>query len=334
MVDGINGNGNGKEWVKINDTTQNKEYQSALDKKIASILGGKETISVDVLRKNSVFSNLSEAAEKRFNDIARMDGDGNTLSAEELRVLYSLADAKLVNNQFKFDTNFEIDENSGLEQATDKEVNVMIQNLVQSDARKRIETIDTSKYDRTKAFADKVQSNDVDEVMLAMQDKLSVGVNKATGKPLSVVQAVLLLEQCVDKAYDYDGGCRAFTEMTGIPAYDFRRLRCMGDGDSFTLGDWKYDRGHMTNAKTGETLQLRRTSWRNTTTHTIPASNGDLAYIQSYNDGNGTELQLEYGDDENIAPTSANVIVNGETRTINYNPKFRVDPEVYNYIEE
>lgn len=50
--------------------------------------------------------------------------------------------------------------------------------------------------------------------------------------------------------------------------------------------------------------------------------------------GNGTKLQFKYGDDENIAPTSANVTTNGETKTINYNQKFRVDPEVYNYLEK
>ena len=334
MVDGINGNGNGKEWIKINDTTQDKEYQSALDKKINSILGGKETISVGKLRKNSLFSNLSETAQKRFNDIAKVDGDDKTFSAQELRVLYSLADAKLENNQFKFDTNPEIDGNSGLEQATDKEVNTVIQNLVQSDVRKRTETIDTSKYDRTKPFADKVQSNDVDEVMLAMHDKLSVGINKSTGKPLSVIQAVLLLKQCVDKEMSYEGGCKAFTEMTGIEASNFDRLRCVGDGDSFNIGDWEYDKGHMTNAKTGEVLELEQTDWINTTSHTVPASDGSFAYIKSYDDGNGTKVQFKYGDDENIAPTSADVTINGENKTINYNSKLRIDPEIYNYLEE
>ncbi len=264
-----------------------------------------------------------------------MDGDGKTVSREELRVLYSLADAKLENNQFKFDTNLEIDGNSGLEQATDKEVNTIIRNLVpKSELRKRIETIDTSKYNRRKSFADKVQSNDIDEVMLALKDKLSVGINKSTGKPLSVVQAVLMLEQCVDKTHDYGSGCKMFTRMTGIPASDFSRLRCMGDGDSFTLGDWKYDRGHMTNGKTGETLELDRVFWRNTTTHTVPASDGYFTYIQSYDDGNGTKLQFKYGDDENIAPTSASVTVNNETKMINYNQKLRVDPDVYNFLEK
>lgn len=335
MLDGVNGNGSGKEWVKINNATQDKEYQNALDKKINLILGNKKNISVDKLRNNSVFSKLSDAAEKRFNDIAGMDGDAKTVSREELRVLYSLADAKLENNQFKFDTNLEIDGNSGLEQATDKEVNIIIQNLVpKSDLRKRIETIDTSKYDRSKSFADKVQSNDIDEVMLAMKDKLSVGINKSTGKPLSVVQAVLLLEQCVDKTHDYDGGCKMFTRMTGIPASNFERMRCFGDGDSFTIGKWKYDCGNMTNTESGETLELSRTGWRNTTTHTVPASDGKLAYIQSYDNGKGTKLQFKYGDDENIAPTSASVTVNNETKIINYNQKLRVDPDVYNFLEK
>lgn len=330
MVEGVNSNGKGKEWVKINDTTQDKEYQSALDKKINSILGGKETISVEQLRKNSVFSNLSEAAEKRFNDIARMDGDGKTVSAEELRVLYSLADAKLENDQFKFDTNLEIDGNSGLEQATDKEVNVMIQNLVQSDVRKRVETIDTSKYDRTKPFSDKVQSNDVDEVMLAMQDKLSIGINKSTGKPLSIVQAATMLKQ---------EGAESFEKKTGIKVTNVGSFR-VGGFSSFTIGDWEYSGninkagGVVTNNKTGEVLELKLMFWENATTHTIPASNGYYTYLQSYDDGNGTKVQFEYGDDENIAPTSANVTVNGKSKTINYNPKFRIDPEVYNFLEK
>lgn len=332
MLDGINSN---KEWVNVDKTTKDKEYQSELDKKITSILNGQQTVSADKLRKNSLFSNISAKAEERFNDIARMDGDGSSFSADELKVLFSLADAKLENNQFKFDMNFEVDKNSALEQANNREVNAMIKNLVQNDdVAKRIETVDTSKYNRTKAFKNKIKSDDVDEVMLAVQDKLSVGINKSTGKSISVTQAVLLFQKCLrDASYDRESAYKLFKDVTGIEASDYDQCRCPGDNLSLKIGDWSYDKGTITNNKTGEVLHVKNTNWVNSTTHTIPAANGKLIYIESYSDGQGTNITFNYGDDENIAPTSANITVDGKNSTVNYNPKYRVDPDLYNFKE-
>lgn len=339
MENGINNSP--KQWTKINDTTKNKEYQAQLEKKISSILDGKETISVDKLKQNSLFNSLSEQAALRFNQIAGIDGDKTTFNADELKVLFSLTDASLQNDKFVFDGKDAVDSNSGLEQANDNEVKAMIKNLVQSDMRKRIETIDTRKYDNTKTFDDKINSSDVDEAMLAVQDKLTLGINKSTGKPISIVQASMLLKDLVKEADGYDAACALFTERTGISASNFDRLRCMGDGDSFTIGDWKYegaatinkDSGRITNTKTGETVNIRYSLWRNSTNHTVPASNGWVCMVNSYDDGKNTKIKFTYDDGENIAPTSAKVTTDGTTKNINYNQKFKIDPEVYNYQE-
>lgn len=338
MVDGINNN-NDKQWTKINDTTKDKDYQSQLNKKINSILNGNETISVEELRQNSLFKDLSEQATVRFNQVARIDGDKTSFNSDELKVLFSLTDASLQNNSFVFDGKDVVDKNSGLEQTTDDEIKVMIKNLVQSDVRKRVETVDVSKYDKTKPFETKLSSGDVDEAMLAVQDKLTLGINKSTGKPISVTQAVVMLQKYV-KDQGYDEGCKTFTEETGIPASNFSRLRCMGDGDSFIVGDWEYKgaetlnekNSKITNIKTGEVVYVKSSSWRNATNHTIPATDGYVCMVQGYNDAN-TSVEFTYGDDESIAPTSSNVTINGKTKSVQYNQKFRIDPDLYNYLE-
>lgn len=339
MVDNVGGNG--KEWFKLKATTENPVYKKAVDKEVASILGWNKTISVKNLRENSIFSNLSKDAEERFNDIAKIDGDASTFSADELRVLYALADAKLENEhlkneQFRFDLNMEIDGNSALEKASSSEVNTIIKNLVSENIRKRTETLNTTKYDRTIPFADKIQSDDVDEVMLAMQDKLSVGINNATGKPISVLQAASqLMKYSLDE--DPNKGSQAFTQETGLKVSNVA-LHNSVSFKSFKIGDWEYQRsdvhgGIMINSKTGEKLHILTAPWRNTTTHTIPATNGYFTYIKSYSDGNGTSLQFKYDDDENVAPTSAIITANGQSKTVNYNQKLIVDPNIYNFAD-
>ena len=339
MVDGVNGLGDGKEWKKIDDTTKNKDYQNTLDKAMNSIMDGKDTISIDKLRKNSLFANLSDKAQEKFNYIAGIDGDNTTINAEELKVLLSLTDAELKDNTFVFDGSFNTNEKSGLEQATDKEIEAVIKNLVTTDTRKKIEELDTSKYNRSKAFADKVISGDVDESMLAIQDKLQTGfVDKRTGKPLSITQLVMLFEDFVNKSYDkgyqnfYYDVTVDFEKETGIPVKDFGRLRCMGDGDSFTIGDWTYEQGKLTNNKTGETVQMKRATWSNTADNTVPAADGYVGLIQEYSDGQGNVVKYNYEDGENIAPTSANILVNGETKNVDYERKESIDQSLYNFI--
>ncbi len=340
MVDNINGFGEGKEWKKIDTTTKDAEYKKGLDAQINSILDGKESISVEDLRKNSLFGNLSEKALQRLDYIAGIDGDKTSLTADEMRVLMSLTDATLKDNTFVFDGKFHFDENSGLEQATDSEMQAVVTNLVDANTRKRIETLDVSKYDRSKNFADKITSDDVDEAMLALQDKLNTGfVDKRTGKEVSITQAVMQFEDFVNDSYRkkyqnfYVDVARDFGEQTTIPVYDFSRLRCMGDGDSFVIGDWTYQQGKLTNNKTGESLQVSRSNWYNSAENTVPAADGSICIIREYNDGKGTVVKYNYDDSENAAPTSANITVNGKEQVVNYERKTSIDPELYNFIE-
>ena len=340
MVDNINNFGNGKEWTKIDATTKDTQYKNELDKKISSILNGEETISISDLQKNSMFANLSEKAMQRMDYIASIDGDKTTLNSEELRVLMSLADATLKNNTFVFDGKINPDKNSGLEQANERELKAVIKNLVINNAKKKISTVDTSKFDQSKDFTTKIASADVDESMFAMQEKLKTDfIDKNTGKNLSLPQIIVKFTDFVKKSYDkdydnfYEDVCLDFEAETGIKVSNFDRCRCMGDGDTFIIGDWKYEQGNITNTKTGEKIQVKRSAWGITDETTVPAANGNFCRILEYNDGKGTTVKYNYNDSENLAPTGVNITSNGEFKTVNYERKETIDPNLYNFVE-
>lgn len=347
MVDNINtSQGNSKEWIMLDKTTKDAEYNKVLDKKINSILQGQETISLQTLKKNSLFSNLSEKALERFNYIAGIDGDNKSFNAEELKVLLALSDATLKNNQFVFDNSYKINNNSGLIEATDNEVESMIQNLVKSNVRARIKQVDTSKYDRNQEFSKKIKSSDANEVMLALSDELQSGYTDKTGKKISILQAVMMFENFKWQypKMDYEALQNKFKEETGIQIEDFGRYRGPG-GDRYKIGDWEYDIPEnlgenkefdtkiLYNRKTGEKLKLSYTkSWYNSTNYTVPAANGFMFYVQEYkNKDSSTSIKFNYEDSENLAPTSAEVQSSGENKVVKYNPVFYIDTELYNF---
>lgn len=342
MVDGVNNNN--KVWTKIDTTIKDKEYINQLDKKIMSILNGKQSINIEDLKKNSLFANMSDSAKQRFEDIANIDGNKNNFTAEELKVLYSLSDATLINNSFQFDGKYSTDKNSGLEQATQKEVQLIKENFVSEDIRKRYSTVDKNKFNNNKkTFEQKLTSSNVDEVMSTIQDKISSGyTDKRTGKPISITQAVVSFEKFVnDKSFDnnyedfYQDVAKDFESQTGIPVSNFERLRTFGDGDSFTIGDWQYTQGEITNQKTGETIKGKRATWYNSASNTVPAVDGSIYFIQEYQDKNkGTSITFNYENPENAAPTSASVNENGKQQAIKYNEKSTIDPSLYNFEEK
>ena len=73
-----------KSGKKIDTTTKDAEYKKGLDAQINSILDGKESISVEDLRKNSLFGNLSEKALQRLDYIAGIDGDKTSLDRKSV----------------------------------------------------------------------------------------------------------------------------------------------------------------------------------------------------------------------------------------------------------
>ena len=66
---------------------------------------------------------------------------------------------------------------------------------------------------------------------------------------------------------------------------------------------------------------------------TVPAANGNFCRVLGYNDGAGTTVKYNYDDSENLAPTGVNVTSNGETKTVNYERKETIDPNLYNFVE-
>lgn len=346
MFDNVN---NSKEWKTIDGATKNKEYNQLLSQKINSILNGKETISFQNLKKNSLFSNLSEKALERFNYIAGIDGDATTFNAEELRVLFALSDASLKDNQFVFDNSYKVDDNSGLVEATNNEVERMIQTLVNSNARTKTRSVDVSKYDRTKEFSAKISSSDVNEVMLALSDECPSGyTDKRTGENVSILQAVVMFEDFAKtkiRELDAKEIPAAFKEETGIEIEDFGKYRGVG-GYTYKIGDWKYDVPEnfgeeglefgdkvIYNEKTGEKIKLSNTKlWINSSSHTVPSANGYMFYLREYqNKDNSISIKFNYGESENIAPTSAEVRTNDNSQTIQYDPMFFIDPNLYNF---
>lgn len=187
MVESMSGvpNGDGKNYVGIKDTTTNKEYKNIINAKINSILNGKKEISINELKKNSLFQNMDKKTEDRFNAIAGIDGNTETLSADELKILYALADGKLVKGsdgkeKFNFDGKMENANGSALKDAYHKEIIEVIKNLAPQSSSKFIKafndytrhttTIDKSKLGAGKTYEQQLKSSDSNEVMNAINN--------------------------------------------------------------------------------------------------------------------------------------------------------------------
>lgn len=71
-------------------------YQKVLDKKVAEILNGKESISLDELKKHPILSNimqyLDDSAKKKFNFIVRSENIKGKVTEKELRLLLAAFD--------------------------------------------------------------------------------------------------------------------------------------------------------------------------------------------------------------------------------------------------
>ena len=325
----------------------NDAYKTSVRDKAKKLMRGNESITAD--KAYSIFKeynkNFSPDMADKIQKIAAMDGDSN-VSLSEMSAIYALFDMELgSDNKFHFDNKIGGDNAKfGITEAYDKEVQLVVDAFKTEEeklAAKKLEHIDTGKYDKTKPFEAKILSNDADEAMLAVQDKLSAGVDKRTGKSVSVTQAVVMFEDYVSKSYNknytdfYKDVAEDFTKETGIPVSDFGRLR---GGDSFTIGDWKYDCGTITNSKTGEIVHGFQAQWNIDHPYTIPFATGQIFRITEYeNPKEGIDLKFKYNSKENIdcmAPTEANININGQTSTVEYDEKSAIDPDLYNFIEK
>ena len=341
-LDGINNNKEQK-WLGLDDTSSNPDYQKQLDNKVNSILKGKQTISVTELKKNSLFQNLSEKGLANFDTIAGLDDDDKTFNATELKMLFTLADGKLENDRYHFDAKEENVSNSALNEAEGYEINYLLTNLAEknSDLKKHITHIDTSKYDTNKPMAERLSSSDVHEVQNAINERLETEyVDKRTGKKMDVLNIMTEFYKFVSENYKEGMSYReietAFSDATGIPLTNFATFKGTPE---FNIGKWKitHEINHniITNSETGETFNVHNTGWANSTKYTVPNQDGYVAVLYEYNDNKGTRIKFNHNGPEgreNVAPMKATITTNGETKEVNYGTTYRIDPDIYHFI--
>lgn len=126
--------------VGMHDAVRDEDYQKKLDVKTGEILGDKESISLDSLKKNSVFAKayneLDATGKARIDQIANMEGDAKNVSERELKVILTAMDANLQEfewgkekqEKFFMDGNPSTGTTGGLNQATDEELQDILQN--------------------------------------------------------------------------------------------------------------------------------------------------------------------------------------------------------------
>ena len=337
-------------FTSISNMENNDAYKTSVRDKAKKLMDGKESITAD--KAFSIFKgynkNLSPEMADKIQKIAAMDGDSN-VSLSEMSAIYALFDMELDSDgEYHFDNKIGGDDAKFGIEASDKDV-LQVVNAFKTEeeksAAKKMEHIDPGKYDTTKPFEEKISSNDVDEVMLALQKKLSTGyVDKRTGKPVSVTQAVVMFEDYIAKHKDEDNAkiAKDFTEETGIPVTSFYKSR---SGIVYTICDyWERSKNisdgddEIKNTATGEFVYGRYTGWEIDHSYTIPFATGQRFKICGYqNSKKGIEVVFGYGKENTdcVAPTGANIYIKGRQPVmVKYDDKSAIDPDLYNFIEK
>lgn len=134
----------------------------------------------------------------------------------------------------------------------------------------------------------------------------------------------------------YESVCKKFQEKTGIIVSDFQRSRCLGDSDSYKIGDYVIE-GHgdttITNTKTGVTLVGQNTPWEDTTNgNSIPSASGHVFLLSSYSDKDGNTVTFTQNTQaDTLQPESAVVKTKDGESVIHYQLTKTIDPEIYNF---
>ena len=153
--------------VGMHDAVRDAEYQQKLDVKAGEILGDKESISLAALKKNSVFAQaykeLDAKGKARIDQIANMEGDAQNVSERELKVILTAMDANLQDwewgkektQKFYMDGEASTDETGGLNQATDEELQDILQNTkTRTERIEEAQKKEEAKNEKIKATAE------------------------------------------------------------------------------------------------------------------------------------------------------------------------------------
>ncbi len=219
----------------MGDAVKDKEYQAKLSEKTTQILGDRTSISVDELKKNSLFKKaykqLNAEGKKKFDAILSMDGDAQNVSEKELKTLMTLLDADLSKDTFTdrelflMDGEFSTGKKGGIYQATDKEIQYVYQN---TKTRAEIQAEEIAK---TKAKAAKLEEINglVAEYDIKNGSELTKGLNTISSHVsagnsagLEVFDAAVsnFLNGQIQSVDTYrDGGSRLYTLKDGTKIY-------------------------------------------------------------------------------------------------------------------
>lgn len=109
-------------------------YKQAINKISDNILNGNTRISLNDLKKNSLFAkwykSLDDNAKQKINNIAKLDGNNSNISKTELNTMLILMDGvKQDNGHYLYDGMIQISNKTGLPEASDEVMNQIYNNL-------------------------------------------------------------------------------------------------------------------------------------------------------------------------------------------------------------
>ncbi len=233
--------------VGMNNAVHDKDYQAKLSEKTTQILGDKTSISVNELKKNSLFNDaykkLDAEGKKQFDAILNLDGDANQVSEKELKTLMTILDSDLSKDEFSnkevflMDGEFSTGKKGGIYQATEQEIQNVYQN---TKTRAEIKAAEVAKM---KANAEKL--NDlkglVSEYDIAKGSDLAKGLNiLRSNVSIGNKEGMHIYDSAISDFFkgqlqnvdtSRDGGSRLYTLKDGTTIYHDNQI--MGKENGF-----------------------------------------------------------------------------------------------------
>jgi hypothetical protein len=229
------------------DSAKNAEYQAKLDEKVSELFGDKTQISVQDLKKNSIFNkvykSLNKAGKENFDKVLSLDGDAQNISEKELKTLLTLLDADLYNDNgqeiFLMDNNIGTNKKTGgIYKATDKEIQQVYGNI-QTRAEKEAAEIQKQKEMEQKSEQligmvkdyDYKNGSDVAKALNIIRENSEIGSSEGLEVHDNAIYE-FFKEQVVDVDSYRDGGSRLYYLEDGTKIYHDNSISSMFRGES------------------------------------------------------------------------------------------------------
>lgn len=151
----------------------NNDYQKHLDKKVEDILGDKESIGIEALKKKSIFKKVFETFDNnKLQAIFNLDGDAKNVSEKELKILLTALDANLENvegkERFVLDGKEGYSKNVGVNQVTNDELET-IYKYTQTRAEKKAEIMRKEKEEQERTLQNQKENDYVKKTLAKIE---------------------------------------------------------------------------------------------------------------------------------------------------------------------